>query len=209
MTDAPINHLHGPPLESLQYVHVFLVPENPELDTTFQVWPHQWWTEGKDPFFWPAGNSFPNVAQDAVCLFCCKGTLLAHVELVYWDPQVFSAELLSSQLIPGLCWCRGLFLPRYRILHFSVELDEITVGSFLQPVEVPLNCSVSNTPLSFTSSAKPLTMDSVPSSRSLMKMLNSTGHTTDCTSLELDFMPLITTLWVWQFSQFSIHHPLI
>jgi len=31
----------GPLLDSLQYVHVFISMDNPELDTVHQVWPHQ------------------------------------------------------------------------------------------------------------------------------------------------------------------------
>ncbi|PKU38985.1 hypothetical protein llap_10711 [Limosa lapponica baueri] len=36
-----LQHLCGPLLGSLQYVHVSLAMDNPELDTVLQVWPHQ------------------------------------------------------------------------------------------------------------------------------------------------------------------------
>jgi len=36
-----LNHLYGPSLDSLQYVHVSLVLGSPELDTVLQVWRHQ------------------------------------------------------------------------------------------------------------------------------------------------------------------------
>jgi len=61
------------------------------------------------------------------------------------------------------------------------------------------------------SSANLLRVHSVPSSRSLMKMLNRTGPSTDpwgtplVSSLKLDFMSQITTLWGWLFSSFSVH----
>ncbi|GAB0181629.1 hypothetical protein GRJ2_000628200 [Grus japonensis] len=54
-------------------------------------------------------------------------------------------------------------------------------------------------------------LHSAPSSRSLMKILNRTGPSIDpwttplVTGLQLDFVPLITTLWAWPFSRFSIH----
>lgn len=51
---------------------------------------------------------------------------------------------------------------------------------------------------SFVSSAVLLRECSGPSSRWLMKMLNRTGF-------QLDFMPLVTTLWAWPFIQFSTH----
>jgi len=35
------NHLHGPSLGSLQYVHVLLVLGSPEMDTALQMWPPQ------------------------------------------------------------------------------------------------------------------------------------------------------------------------
>lgn len=56
-----------------------------------------------------------------------------------------------------------------------------------------------------------LRMCFVPSSSSLMVTFSSTGPsigpwgTPLMTGFWLDFMPLITTLWFWQFSQFSIH----
>jgi len=35
-----LHHLNGPSLDSLQYVHVSLVPRSPEMDIALQVWPH-------------------------------------------------------------------------------------------------------------------------------------------------------------------------
>ena len=54
-------------------------------------------------------------------------------------------------------------------------------------------------------------MDSIPSSRSLKKMMNKTGCIEDLwgtplgTGLQLDSVPLITTLQAPPVSQFSIH----
>ena len=64
------------------------------------------------------------------------------------------------------------------------------------------------TPPSFVSSANLLRVHSVPLSRSLMKMSDSTSPSIDpwlVTGLQLDFMVLITICYVWQFSQFSVH----
>lgn len=36
-----LHHLHGFSLDSLPYVHVSLVLGSPELNTEFQLWPHQ------------------------------------------------------------------------------------------------------------------------------------------------------------------------
>ena len=41
------NHLSGPSLSSLHYVHTCLVVGSPELDTVLQVWPYQCSAEGK------------------------------------------------------------------------------------------------------------------------------------------------------------------
>jgi len=61
------------------------------------------------------------------------------------------------------------------------------------------------------SPANMLRVHSLPSSGSLMKRLSSIGPINDpwdaqlVTGLQLDFVPLITTIWAWQFIQFSSH----
>jgi len=70
---------------------------------------------------------------------------------------------------------------------------------------------VSATPLSFVSSGNLSKVQSIPSSRSLMKMLSETGPSTDpwgtllAIGLQLDSAPLITAVWVLAVSQFSSH----
>lgn len=62
----------------------------------------------------------------------------------------------------------------------------------------------------FLSSVYLLSVHSTALSRSLMSMLNRTGPRTSplgtllVTGLQLDFVPLITTLWVQSFSTFSV-----
>jgi len=71
--------------------------------------------------------------------------------------------------------------------------------------------SVSATPPGFVSSANLLRVDSIHSSRLLMKMSNNTRPSTHrCgtllfTSLQLDSVLLMTTLWAPLISWFSIH----
>ncbi|KAK4819077.1 hypothetical protein QYF61_025310 [Mycteria americana] len=43
----PTDHLHGPPLDSLQQLHVLLMLGTPELDAVLQVGPHQHGAEGR------------------------------------------------------------------------------------------------------------------------------------------------------------------
>lgn len=68
-------------LNSLQYVHVFLVLGSPEVGTPLQLWPHHCWVEGKDlPH--PTGSTSPSAAKDTSNLLGCKGcygTLLAKI----------------------------------------------------------------------------------------------------------------------------------
>lgn len=51
------------------------------LDTALQTLSHKYHKELKDHFPRPAGYTLTNTAQDAVCLFCYKSTLLTHVQL--------------------------------------------------------------------------------------------------------------------------------
>jgi len=60
----PSDHLCGPPLDSLQQVHVFPVPRSPELDTGLQVGSHQSGVEGQNPLPRPAGHAAFDAAQD-------------------------------------------------------------------------------------------------------------------------------------------------
>jgi len=89
---------------------------------------------------------------------------------------------------------------------FLAKLHKIPLGLFLQPVEVLLKITaqpsdVSTAPSSFILSVNLLRVHSVPVSRSLMKMWNSIDPgvspwvTPLVTCLQVDFVPLITTLW--------------
>lgn len=77
----------------------------------------------------------------AVGCLCCKGTLLIHGQFcVHENLQVLFAKPPLSWLVPGLYWCLGLFFFNHQDFAFLlVDLHKVSVGPFLQPVEVPLN----------------------------------------------------------------------
>ena len=131
-------------------------------------------------------------------------------------PRFLSAELLSSRSIPSLYWCMGLFLPRCRTLHLpllnlirflSAQLSSLSRCHWM--AAQPAWCIYHSS--QFCVISKLGEVHSNSSSRSLMNKLNKTGPSTDpwgtplVTSLQLDSVPLMTTLWVLPFSQFSIH----
>ena len=92
---------------------------------------------------------------------------------------------------------------------FLTELHEVPVSPFLQPIKVPLDGnttpSISATPPSFGSSASLLWVHSAPSTRSLNEDKQDWTQLPLVTGLQLDFMPLISTLWAQPFIQFSVH----
>lgn len=125
---------------------------------------------------------------------------------------------------PGASWERWVnpqhilalwvILPPVKDFIFSfAELHQIPLCPYLQPLEVPLNDSTTMKRIShslwFVMSAKLLRVHSVPSYRSLMKRWNGIGHSVYNwgTSLltYMDFVPLMTALWVQSFQQFSAH----
>lgn len=55
------------------------------------------------------------VLQDRV-LLCHKGSLLAQCSICC--PPEPTDSFLSSWQSPGVCWCIGLFFPRFRSVHF-------------------------------------------------------------------------------------------
>lgn len=76
---------------------------------------HRCWGKGSPHFPWPAGDTLPKVAQDAVSLICYEGTNLAHGQFVlYQDCMAFSAKQLSSWSFPSLYWCIRPYVPRYK-----------------------------------------------------------------------------------------------
>lgn len=75
---------------------------------------------------------------------CHKDTLLAPVQLgVHQDPKVFPLPAVFPLGVPHPVVVPGFVPPLVQDLAFPfVELTEVPVGSFLQPVEVFLNGSM-------------------------------------------------------------------
>lgn len=85
---------------ALHWTHSSMSVSLWKLDPELLWWPHKCWAEGKDHLTQPAGNTpTPNAAQDSMGL-CCKGMLLAHVQLcVHQHPALqscFPVRLLFS-----------------------------------------------------------------------------------------------------------------
>lgn len=108
--------------------------------------------------------------------------LLVHVQLSTWQDcyvlfcrTAFQLSGRQHVLVPGAV------PPQTQDFKFVlVELHEVSLISFLQPVRVPLDAQPSGAICPrFTSSANLLTIYSVPSSRLFMKMLNNTGPNID------------------------------
>ena len=137
-----LNHVRGHSLDSLYYVNVSFVLGSPELVIVLQVWPHQCSVEGKDHLPQSAGYTPPSAAQDTFRL-CSKGTSLAHVQLrVCQDLRAFSAKQPSTWVALSMHWWVGFFSQGLGFAIPFVELHEVPVGSFLQPVKVLLDGSM-------------------------------------------------------------------
>jgi len=122
----------GLPLDS--YVQVFLVLGSPELDPVLLLQHHQCLVEGKNLLPWPADDPLPNAAN-MIRLLSGRITLLTNM-------KSSSADLLSNWLSPacaGACSCSS---PVQDSALLLVELTEVPVSPFLQPVKVPLQTSV-------------------------------------------------------------------
>lgn len=95
-----------------QHVHVCLVLGSPALDTALQRWLLQCWAEWKDHLPRSAGSSSQCSLGPLGCL-CCRGLLLAHVQLAVCQWVL----LCKAALSPSMSWCWGWLLPWCRALH--------------------------------------------------------------------------------------------
>ena len=122
----------------------------------------------------PALTCFSHAAHDAVSNpGSCKSTLMAYLKVL---PCKLAFQLSSPQLVlvhrVNPLWIQNFAFP-------FVELHEIPVSTFLKPVNTlwmaahPSGYIMHSS--SAMSSANLLMVHSVPSSRSLMKRLNSIG----------------------------------
>ena len=106
----------------------------------------------------------------------------------------------------------GLVPPKVQYLAFPlVELHEVPVGPLPQPADASLNGSTTLWRISYSSQFHVISKLSATSCRPLMKMLDRPGPSVDpwgtilVAGLKVDFLPLITTLWVQLLVQFLIH----
>jgi len=142
---------------------------------------HQSGAEGQNPLPPPAGHAAFDAAQGTVGLLGCEDTLVAHVQLfINQYPQVLLGRAALNPFIPQPVLIVGVALTQVQDLALGlVEPREVHTGPLLELVWVPVDVScpsgVSAAPLSLVSSADLLRVRSISLSKSLMKMLNSTG----------------------------------
>lgn len=103
------NHHLDPSLGLFHYVIVALVLGNPALATALRMGLPSAEQRGR--------ITFPDLLATLVLIHhrihwlpCCKGTLLAHGQLLVHTSRTLSAKLLPSQLAPILWWCMKILL---------------------------------------------------------------------------------------------------
>ncbi|KAK4821248.1 hypothetical protein QYF61_016547 [Mycteria americana] len=212
-----LHQLCCPSLDTLQHLNVFLVVRGPKLNTVFEVQPHQCRVQGHDHFPSPAGHIIPDTSQDAVGFLGHLGTLLAHIQAaVNQHPQVLLCRAAFQPLFPKPVALHGVAVAQVQDLTLGlVEPHTIDLGPSIQPVRIPLQSLPTlkhiNTPAQFGVICNLLRAHSIPSSRSLIKILNRTGPKTEpwgtplVTGCQLDLTPFTTTLWAQPSSQFFTH----
>lgn len=192
----PFSHLCGTAMNLLQDILIFFVLWPGHSSTWTQ---HSWCLTSTD--YWSRITSLDLLAmlllmqpRTPSAFFAARAHCCLIISLVI--TRIFPSKLPSSQLV--------LFLSRSRtfLWHFPSPLRHLWMAAQLS--------GLSATPPSFVSPVNLLRVHPVPLSRSLMT-LNRTGPSTDtrntptATSLQLDFVLLITILWARQLSQFLIH----
>ncbi|KAK4825193.1 hypothetical protein QYF61_025121 [Mycteria americana] len=184
-----LHQLRCPSLDTLQHLNVSLVVGGPKLNTVFEVRPHQCRVQGHDHFPSPAGHTIPDTSHDALGLLGHLGALPAHIQAAVDQHAQCSTQHLAL-----------LNLIQLALAHRS-SLSRSLCRAFLPS-------SRSTLPHNLVSSANLLRVHSIPSSRSLIKLLNRTGPKTEpcgtplVTGRQLDLIPFTTTLWAQPSSQF-------
>lgn len=160
---------------SLQLGHILVVMGSPEVDPALPVGSDKSWAEGKTGFPHCANSIVPQTAWAVGNHLCCKDAPLTGVELVvHWASQVFckAAALATLWYHPwGRTWC--LHLIGFALAHFF----------FFQPVKILLHTSPTHSTLTthpeVVLSRDLLKVHSLPSSKSLVKMLNGVNLSID------------------------------
>lgn len=92
--------------------HCLSHTEEPRTGYSAPGFCHQGWVEGKDSLHWPAAT-LCSTAQDVVGFLCCKGTLLAHIQLISCSALESLEDLLKN-------------------LYLKVLLSKIVTGMLLK-----------------------------------------------------------------------------
>lgn len=79
----------------------------------------------------PAGKALPDAAQDTVSLLCCKGALLAPVQLgVHQKSQIFLSKVFSRLVAAAFICTRDGFPHRCRTLHLCLLNFEVPIARY-------------------------------------------------------------------------------
>ncbi|KAK4829093.1 hypothetical protein QYF61_002044 [Mycteria americana] len=226
-----LHQLRCPSLDTLQHLNVSPGVRGPKMNTAFEVRPHQCRVQGHDHFPSPAGQTIPDTSQDAIGHV---GTLLAYIQAaVNQHSQVLLCQAAFQPLFPKPVALHGVVVTRTQHLVVTrgccdqdpalvvvCRTQHLALLNFIQlasahrsslsrsPCRAFLLSSRSILPPNLVSSANLLRVHLIPLSRSLIKILNRTGPSTEpsgtplVTSCHLDLTPFTTTLWVWPSSQF-------
>jgi len=167
----------------LQQLNVLLVVRGPKLNTALQVRPHQCLVQGHHHLSTPAGHTIPDASQDAVGLLEHLGSLQAHVQLAV-DPHpiilfrwaAFQPLIPNSVVLHGVVVTQVQHLTLWKLIQLA-SAHRFSLSRSLCRAFLPW--SRSTLPPNLVSSANLLREHSIPSFRSLIKMLNKTGPKTE------------------------------
>lgn len=129
-----------------------------------------------------------------------------HTPFRSFSESCFLSWVSSDVLVHGVIFFQ---LQDFALL---VQLPGVPVGLFLQPVKLPQDRRVALWPL-LSVLCHLHTGWVYTLHHHLMKVVNRIKPSIDpwgtlpATGFQLDFMPLITTLWAWPISQFLVHLP--
>lgn len=195
-----LNHLCGPLLDSLHYVHPSFLLGRQKLDTAVQAWPHLCWADRRNHHSWPAGNTSAQAAQELV---------LTHSKGIFGWSSMFNCQVLS---------CKAAFqhVLVYVVIPSQVQDLVLSVVNLMRF----LSAHFTSLPKSYRMAAQPPGL-SAPSSTCVISRLpeGALCTTSDVinggveqyllrywppgstdTSSNQDVVPLIATLWAWPFS---------
>ena len=178
--DAPALHLHGPPLDPLQKLHIFPVLGAPDLDPVDQMGLREGRAEGDNHLPVLVSHPSPDGTQHTIGLLGCKRAAgSCSVFPSTRTPKSFSAGLSWRHSSPSLYTYLGLPQHKFKTFHFAL-LNLTFTRAYLSSLSrslwmASLPSAVSITLPSLVSSANLLRVYSIPSSMSLIEMIKRTG----------------------------------